>query len=64
MVKSKTTGAGTSKNENAGQLEIKIQVEGRKRPFITHIGPKDKLITLAFACVEEFKCDLDKVVLE
>lgn len=49
---------------NADKLEIKIQAEGRKRPFITYIGAKDQLITLAFACAEEFKCDVDKVALE
>lgn len=50
--------------ENADKLEIKIQAEGRKRPFITYIGAKDRLITLAFACAEEFKCDVEKVALE
>lgn len=57
----------TSKNmdqDNADKLEIKIQAEGRKRPLITYISPTDQLIALAFACAEEFKCDVDKVAIE
>lgn len=51
-------------NANANKLEIKIQAEGRKKPFITHINATDNLISLAFACAEEFKCAVDKVALE
>lgn len=65
MPKNKTTAVGSNNKSNErNQLEIKIQAEGRKRPFTTHIGPTDKLITLAFACAEEFKCAIDKVALE
>lgn len=62
---SKEKNMGTSVgNANADKLEIKIQAEGRKRPFVTYIGATDQLITLAFACAEEFKCDVEKVALE
>ncbi|XP_031620607.1 uncharacterized protein LOC116339091 [Contarinia nasturtii] len=61
--KSKTT-AKSLANANAGKMEIKIQSAGRKRPFITYIGSTDQLITLAFACAEEFKCDVNKVLIE
>lgn len=56
--------ASSTANANADKLEIKIQAEGRKRPFVIYIGKNDELITLAFACAEEFKCDVDKVALE
>lgn len=61
--KSKTT-AGSAASDNSDRLEIKIQTGDRKRPFITYINPTDQLITLAFACAEEFKCDVDKVAIE
>ncbi|XP_055324738.1 uncharacterized protein LOC129579102 [Sitodiplosis mosellana] len=64
MVNKNKNMASSMANTNANKLEIKIQAEGRKRPFITYIGAKDQLITLAFACAEEFKCDVDKVALE
>lgn len=51
-------------NANANRIEIKIQSEGRKRPFVTYIEPTDQLITLAFSCAEEFKCEVDKVAIE
>lgn len=53
-----------AKQDNADKLEIKIQAEGRKRPFVTYINPTDQMIAVAFACAEEFKCDIDKVALE
>lgn len=60
--KKKTT--SNAKQDNTDKLEIKIQADGRKRPFITYIGPTDQLIALAFACAEEFKCEVEKVAIE
>lgn len=51
-------------DENSNKIEIKIQAEGVKRPFITYINPNDELSTLAFACAEHFKCDIEKVAIE
>lgn len=60
----KNTNTTSSNKSSADRLEIKIQAEGLKRPFITYINPTDQLITLAFACAEEFKCEADKVAIE
>lgn len=60
----KRNAAGTMANADGNKLEIKIQTDGRKRPFITYIGRTDQLITLAFSCAEEFKCDVEKVAIE
>lgn len=56
--------ADAAEQDNADKLEIKIQSDGRKRPFITYIKPTDQLMVLAFACADEFKCDIDKVAIE
>lgn len=63
LCKDKNMGSSVG-NANADKLEIKIQAEGRKRPFITYVGATDQLITLAFACAEEFNCHVEKVALE
>lgn len=63
-VGTKQNATKNAEQESADKLEIKIQAEGRKRPFITYINPTDQLIALAFACAEEFKCDVEKVAIE
>lgn len=60
----KKNATSDTKPDNSDKLEIKIQAEGRKRPFVTYIHATDELIALAFACAEEFKCDVDKVAIE
>lgn len=60
----KREASNNADQDNSDKLEIKIQADGRKRPFITYISPTDQLIALAFACAEEFKCDVDKVAIE
>lgn len=54
----------TANKPKEGQIEVKIQKDGRKRPFIVYVDKTDKLKWVACKCAEEFKCDITKVRLE
>ena len=47
-----------------GQIEIKIQNAGRKKPFVLYVDKTDKLKRLACEIAEEYKCDITKIRLE
>lgn len=55
--------SGASKPKE-GQIEIKIQIASRKRPFTVYVSKEDKLKRVACECAEEFKCDITKIRLE
>lgn len=56
--------ASNAKAPTKDQIEIKIMAKNRKKPFIVNIGKNEQLYRLAYACSEEFKCNVDKVRLE